>query len=233
METGLAVIRLSECGGEIDSATSSTWSTTPRTKNYTAKTGLNRDFFGKTPGRFLVGRLEIVDVQHLAGADRFGKTREGLFLGQAHVLGLGGLPPRSVVRRANERGAAGTRGPALRRGFRDRPIQPNSLLARLVTRFSAVQAADGPGSWRLRHIDRRRRGPGRSSRERPIRCCPRGFAQAHGSHPADHGMANPAIDVLNALPGRFLEQAPVLPSLPGVAPSGCPNGTVGLRWYPQ
>src|SRR3984957_18557003 len=39
------------------------------------------------PDRFLVGRLEIVDVQHLAGAGCFGKARQqSLLLGQRHVL---------------------------------------------------------------------------------------------------------------------------------------------------
>ena len=43
----------------------------------------------RMPDRFLVGRLEIVDVQHLAGAGRFGKTREqGFLFGQRHVLVL-------------------------------------------------------------------------------------------------------------------------------------------------
>src|SRR6266568_5857499 len=41
------------------------------------------------PDRLLVGRLEIMDVQHLAGAGRLGKAyQQGLFLGQAHVLAL-------------------------------------------------------------------------------------------------------------------------------------------------
>jgi len=35
------------------------------------------------PDRFLVGRFEIVDVQHLAGAGCFGKVRQqSLLLGQ-------------------------------------------------------------------------------------------------------------------------------------------------------
>jgi hypothetical protein len=39
------------------------------------------------PDRFLVGRLEIVDVQHLAGTGCFGKARQqSLLLGQRHVL---------------------------------------------------------------------------------------------------------------------------------------------------
>jgi hypothetical protein len=34
-------------------------------------------------------------------------------------------------------------------------------------------------------------------------------AVQRGSHPADHGMANPALDVSDGLPGRFLEPAPI------------------------
>src|SRR5947209_15972301 len=48
---------------------------------------VDRVVAGRMPDRFLVGRLEIMDVQHLAGASRFGKTREqGLFFSQRHVL---------------------------------------------------------------------------------------------------------------------------------------------------
>src|SRR5260221_9846329 len=50
---------------------------------------IDRAVAGRVPDRFLVGRLEIMDVQHLAGAGRFGKAREqGLFFGQRHVLVL-------------------------------------------------------------------------------------------------------------------------------------------------
>ena len=50
---------------------------------------IDRAVAGRVPDRFLVGRSEIVDVQHLAGARRFGKTREqGLFFRQGHVLVL-------------------------------------------------------------------------------------------------------------------------------------------------
>jgi hypothetical protein len=60
----------------------------------------------RVPDRLLVGRLEIVDVQHLAGAGRFGKTREqGFLFGQRHVfvlastirLGFQGLDAAVVV----------------------------------------------------------------------------------------------------------------------------------------
>src|SRR5262245_57150110 len=48
---------------------------------------VDRAVAGDMPDRFLVGRLEIMNVQHLAGAGRFGKTREqGLFFEQRHVL---------------------------------------------------------------------------------------------------------------------------------------------------
>src|SRR5262249_50510168 len=50
---------------------------------------IDRAVAGRMPDRFLVGRLEIVDVQHLPGAGRFGKPREqGFFFGQRHVLVL-------------------------------------------------------------------------------------------------------------------------------------------------
>ena len=50
---------------------------------------IDRTITGRVSDRFLVGCLEIVNVQHLAGPGRFGKTRkQGLFLGQAHVLVL-------------------------------------------------------------------------------------------------------------------------------------------------
>src|SRR4029077_19586785 len=48
---------------------------------------IDRAVAGPMPDRFLVGRLEIVDVQHLAGAGCFGKARQqSLLLGQRHVL---------------------------------------------------------------------------------------------------------------------------------------------------
>src|ERR687887_534836 len=50
---------------------------------------IDRAVAGRVPDCFLVGRLEIMDVQHLAGPGRFGKAREqGLFFGQRHVLVL-------------------------------------------------------------------------------------------------------------------------------------------------
>src|SRR5258708_27521327 len=50
---------------------------------------IDRAVAGRMPDRFLVGCLEIVDVQHLAGARRFGKTREhGVLFGQRHVFVL-------------------------------------------------------------------------------------------------------------------------------------------------
>src|SRR6516165_3072687 len=51
--------------------------------------GVDRAVAGRMPDRFLVGRLEIMDVKDLAGTGRFGKTREqSLFFGQRHVLVL-------------------------------------------------------------------------------------------------------------------------------------------------
>src|SRR5262249_30539574 len=48
---------------------------------------VDRAVAGDMPDRFLVGRLEIMNVQHLAGASRFGKTRElGLVSEQRPVL---------------------------------------------------------------------------------------------------------------------------------------------------
>src|SRR5262245_23856763 len=41
---------------------------------------IDRAVAGRVPDRFLVGCLENVDVQHLAGAGRFCKTREQGFL---------------------------------------------------------------------------------------------------------------------------------------------------------
>jgi hypothetical protein len=42
---------------------------------------VDRAVAGRMPDRFLVARLEIMDVQHLASAGRFGKAREqGLYL---------------------------------------------------------------------------------------------------------------------------------------------------------
>src|SRR5712671_6542625 len=50
---------------------------------------IHRAVAGRMPDRFLVGCLENVDVQHLAGARRFGKTREqGVLFGQRHVFVL-------------------------------------------------------------------------------------------------------------------------------------------------
>jgi hypothetical protein len=50
---------------------------------------VDRAVAGRMPDRFLVARLEIMDVQHLAGAGCFGKAREqGLFFRQRHVLVL-------------------------------------------------------------------------------------------------------------------------------------------------
>jgi len=50
---------------------------------------VDRAVASRVPDHFLVGRLEIVDVQHLARTSRFGKTRkQDLFFGQAHVLVL-------------------------------------------------------------------------------------------------------------------------------------------------
>jgi hypothetical protein len=41
------------------------------------------------PDRLLIGRLEIVDIQHLARLSGPGKARQqSSFLGQRHVLGL-------------------------------------------------------------------------------------------------------------------------------------------------
>src|SRR5271157_359827 len=48
---------------------------------------IDRAFAGGMPDAFLVSRLEIMDVEHLAGSGCFGKPCEqGLFFGQRHVL---------------------------------------------------------------------------------------------------------------------------------------------------
>src|SRR5580704_17337595 len=50
---------------------------------------IDRAVAGCVPDRLLVSRLEIMDVQHLAGARRLRKvSQQGLFLGQGHVLVL-------------------------------------------------------------------------------------------------------------------------------------------------
>src|SRR6516165_720061 len=50
---------------------------------------VNRAVAGWVPDRFLVGRLKIMDVQHLADACRFGKARQqDLLFGQPHVFVL-------------------------------------------------------------------------------------------------------------------------------------------------
>src|SRR5262249_29708072 len=65
-----------------------------RTRHQLTPTGsvqqvVNRAVAGWVPDRFLVGPLQIMDVQHLSRAGRFGKTRQqGLFFGQGHVLVL-------------------------------------------------------------------------------------------------------------------------------------------------
>src|SRR5262245_47788309 len=48
---------------------------------------IDRAVAGRVPDPFLVGRLEIVDVQHLASAGCLGEMRkQGLFFGQRHVF---------------------------------------------------------------------------------------------------------------------------------------------------
>jgi hypothetical protein len=48
---------------------------------------IDRAVAGGVPDGLFVCALDIVNVQHLASAGGFGKTRQqGLFLGQAHVL---------------------------------------------------------------------------------------------------------------------------------------------------
>src|ERR1700756_1929720 len=50
---------------------------------------VDRAVAGRMTDGFLVSRLEIMDVQHFAGAGRFGKTRQQrLFFGHRHVLVL-------------------------------------------------------------------------------------------------------------------------------------------------
>src|SRR6188472_2936861 len=50
---------------------------------------VNRAVARWVPDRFLVGRLKIMDVQHLAGACRFGKARQqDLLFGHRHVFVL-------------------------------------------------------------------------------------------------------------------------------------------------
>src|SRR5262245_21545599 len=50
---------------------------------------IDRAVAGFVSDRFLIGRFEIMDVQHLASAGGFGKTRQQcLFFGQRHVLVL-------------------------------------------------------------------------------------------------------------------------------------------------
>src|ERR1700752_1213485 len=50
---------------------------------------VDRAVAGRVTDGFLVGSLEIMDVQHFAGAGRFGKTRQQrLFFGHRHVLVL-------------------------------------------------------------------------------------------------------------------------------------------------
>src|SRR6516165_4488389 len=50
---------------------------------------VDRAVAGRVTDGFLVGSLEIMDVQHFAGAGRFGKTRQQrLFFGHRHILVL-------------------------------------------------------------------------------------------------------------------------------------------------
>src|SRR5665647_96539 len=50
---------------------------------------VHRAVTGRVPDRLFVSRLEIVDVQQLAGSRSMGETRQqGLFLGHGHVLAL-------------------------------------------------------------------------------------------------------------------------------------------------
>src|SRR6516165_390424 len=50
---------------------------------------VDRAVAGRVTDGFLVGSLEIMDVQHFAGAGRFGKTRQQrLFFGHHHILVL-------------------------------------------------------------------------------------------------------------------------------------------------
>jgi hypothetical protein len=61
---------------------------------------IDRAVAGRVPDRFLVGRLEIVDVQHLAGAGRFGKAPEAPAAAQQGDL-------NAILRRFNELNDAG------------------------------------------------------------------------------------------------------------------------------
>ena len=50
---------------------------------------VDRAVAGRMPDRLFIGRLEIVDVQHLARTSSLGKARQqSLFPGQRHVLAL-------------------------------------------------------------------------------------------------------------------------------------------------